>query len=158
MSATRPRKTNRSIHGRLLRRPNRSKHRRGAAVVELALVSPFLAVLLLGICEVGQAMRVEAILATAARSACAAASSPSGTNALALAEVNSILESANLPSESASVQVFVNDALMDAASAVANDKITVTVKLPTSVTRSLGASFYSAPDSQHIESTTMLRQ
>ncbi len=135
-----------------------AKTRRGAAAVELAILAPFLMALLLGICEVGQAIRVEAILATAARSACAVASSPSGTNELAFAEVQTILQQANLPSDSVSVQVYVNNALGDASSAVSNDKITVTVKLPTSATRTLASSFFSSPNAYQVETTTMLRQ
>jgi Flp pilus assembly protein TadG len=150
--------TRKNLFVRRKRPPGRTQARRGAAVVELAILTPFLAILLLGICEVGQAMRVEAVLATAARSACAIASSPAGTNAAALAEATTILDKANLPAGDMTVLISVNDAIGDAFNAVPNDKITVTVKLPTSATRTLATSYYSSASAYHIETVSMLRQ
>ncbi len=132
--------------------------RRGAAVVELAILAPFLAALLLGICEVGQAMRVETILATATRSACSIASIPSGTNSSATTEATTILQQANLRSDNVIVNILVNDAAADLSTAQTNDKITVIVKLPTSATRTLATSYFSSANSYHIETVTMLRQ
>lgn len=140
------------------RRLSRALSRRGAAVVELAILAPVLAILLLGICEVGQAMRVESVLATAARSACSIASSPSGSNSSATAEATNLLEDAHLPADDVIVTILINDAAGEVSEAVKNDKITVTVKLPTSATRTLAANYYTSANSYHIETVTMLRQ
>src|SRR3569832_1366114 len=82
---------------RTFRPTRRCTARRGAAVVELALVMPLLGGLLIGICEVGQALRCADILAESARNACAYASRPGGSSADAITEVQTALTNAQLP-------------------------------------------------------------
>lgn len=157
---------------RLLRQPRRTLRRnvqalrprtveavrRGAAVVELAILMPFLAALLLGMAEIGQSLRVEATLGKATRSAAGLASRPGGSNSDALTEVQTTLSAAGVPTSAATITVLVNDQPGNAAAARRNDKITVTLSLPTAAIRLTGSSFFSASDSVQTVSTTMLKQ
>src|SRR5205809_966160 len=66
------------------RKPNgpqrRSASRDGAAVVELVIVMPFLALLVLGVAEMGQGLKAEAVLAEASRNGAATAGRPGSGN------------------------------------------------------------------------------
>jgi Flp pilus assembly protein TadG len=126
--------------------------------VELALVTPLLGGLLLGVCELGQALRAADILAEASRNACAYASRPGGSNANALSEVQTALANARLPSDSVTVTVLVNGVAADAGSANANDQITVTVSIPWSRLSITGTSFYLPSGSIQSGTTVMLKQ
>lgn len=139
-------------------RSRRRAGRTAAAVVELALVMPLLCALLLGILEIGQALRVEAVLSKAVLSGCASACRPGGGNNDAIYEVQQALTSANLPATSATVTILVNNVAGNAAAAKRNAKITVTVSLPAASVRILGSSSFSFANSAHSESTTMLKQ
>lgn len=132
--------------------------RRGAAVVELALVIPFMAVLLLGICEIGHALKIEAILTEAARNACAMGSRPGTGNADVLTEARSALTAAGLPADAATVTILVNNAAGNVANAGRNAKITVTVALPSTSVRGLLINAFFSSNAVQSVTTTMLKQ
>ena len=111
---------------------HRRESRRGVAAVELALVTPFLLVLTLGICELGQALKVDAILSSAACAACTAGTRPGSINADVISDANAVLTANGLSASSATVTILVNDVSGDVSVASQNDKITVTVSMPTS--------------------------
>jgi Flp pilus assembly protein TadG len=134
------------------------RRRKGAVVVELALISPFLILLLLGICEIGQTMRAEAMLVNAARRGCAAGSRVAGTNADVMAEIRASLEASKLPVEAATIRIRVEDRAMPVESAVRNNRISVTVSLPTSEVMWTGGNWFIGTSSQQTQTVTMLRQ
>lgn len=126
-------------------------------MVELALVVPLLAALLLGMSELGQALRVKAILAEASRKACAAGSRPGGGNADVLSEVQNVLSGAGLPANAATVTVLVNNQAGNVATAMRNDKVTVTVAIPWSAVQLTGTNAFQAGNSVQSVSTSMLK-
>jgi len=132
--------------------------RRGAAVIELAILLPFLSALLLGMAEIGQSLRVEAALSKATRNAAGIASRPGGSNSDALSEVQATLSAAGVPANAATITVSVNDQPGNAAAARRNDKITVTLSIPTAAVRLTGSNFFSSSDSVQTVSTAMLKQ
>lgn len=134
------------------------KSRAGAAVVELALVTPFLLALTLGICELGQAYRIEAILASAARAGSTSATRAGCSNVDVSADVQAVMASNGLASNLATVTVLVNDVPGDVAAATINDKITVTVSVPTSRVIMVNMLTYLGVNSVLSQSLTMLKQ
>ena len=125
--------------------------------MELALVLPVLAGLVLGIIEIGEALRVESALSEASRNGCAAACRPGGDNSDVLAEVESALSKAGLPADAATVTILINDQSGSVATANTNDKITITVEIPVASVRLLSKSFFSYQNSVHSQTTTMLK-
>lgn len=117
---------------RLDRRRRDSSRRRGAATVELALCLPLLMTMTLGVCEIGQALKVEALLSEAARKACATASRPACSNADVIADALEMLSTNNIPTGQVTVTILVNDAAGNVLTAPANAKISVTVSIPVS--------------------------
>ena len=132
--------------------------RRGAVVVEMAILSPFLALLLLGICEIGQVLRVNSYLSEAARQGCAAGSLPGSSNSDVIQDVNRALSSSGLATSSATITIKVNDVVGSVAKARRNDKITVTVAIPMSAAAWTGSSVFVSRTSIQSETTVMLRQ
>lgn len=106
--------------------------RLGAATVELALCLPLLLTLTLGICEIGQALKVEAILSESARKACVTASRPACSNADVIADALGILTANGIPTGQVTVKILVNDVEGNALTAPANAKLSVTVSIPVS--------------------------
>ncbi len=136
----------------------RQKHA-GAAVVELAVVTPFLAILVLGVCELGQSLRVSSILAEAGRNACAAAAAPGGSNSQVTSQVTTALSSAGLSSNAASVTVYVNGVAGASVSDASRlDKVTVTVSVPWQSVNLSGTSAYFMSSTTLSNTTTMLKQ
>jgi Flp pilus assembly protein TadG len=117
---------------RLDRRRRESSRRRGAATVELALCLPLLMTMTLGVCEIGQALKVEALLSEAARKACATASRPACSNADVITDALALLSTNNIPTGQVTVTILVNDAAGNVLTAPANAKISVTVSIPVS--------------------------
>ncbi|MDZ4685330.1 MAG: TadE/TadG family type IV pilus assembly protein [Planctomycetaceae bacterium] len=129
----------------------------GAAIVELALVVPLLATVVVGVCEVGQVMRVHAILTDAARKGCAAGCQVGGSNASITAEVQDVLAACGLPTD-ATVVVTVNDEAGTAAAATRNDKVSVRVSIPTGTATWTGSFVFFAGASLRSEEVVMLKQ
>ena len=140
------------------KRGHPTETRAGAAVVELALVTPFLLVMTLGICELGQAYKIEAILAAAARAGSTSATRPGCSNVDVNADVQAVLSANGLATNLATVTVLVNDVPGDVAAATLNDKITVTVSIPTSQVVVVNMLKYLGVNSVLSQSLTMLKQ
>lgn len=136
----------------------RGARRHGAVVVEMALIAPFLVLLLLGICEVGQAMRVHSYLSAASRQGCATGSLPGNSNADVIEDVRNALSVLRLKSDAAKITIQVNDLVGNVAKARRNDKITVTVTIPMSAAAWTGSSLFVSRRSTRSETTVMLRQ
>ena len=136
----------------------RGSTRRGAVVVEMALIVPFLVALMLGICEIGQALRVHSFLSEAARQGCTAGSQPGNNNADVIEDVQNALSAFKLNTGAAVITIKVNDVVGNVAKAKRNDKITVTVAIPMSSAAWTGSSVFVSRGSIRSETTVMLRQ
>lgn len=132
--------------------------RRGAIIVEMALVTPFLVLLLLGICEIGQAMRVHTYLSEASRQGCATGSLPGRSNVDVVEDVRNSLSGLKLSFTTAQITIKVNDVVGNVLQARRNDKITVTVAIPMSEAAWTGSSFFVPRHSIRSQTTVMLRQ
>ena len=126
-------------------------------VVELAFIIPFLAALVLGICEIGQALQVRAALSTASRAGCAAGSRPGGRNSDVLNEVRFALSQAKIPVSAATITILVNDQPANLQTAKHNDKITVIVDVPAAAVRLTGITAFISKDAIQSETTSMLK-
>lgn len=133
-------------------------NRKGAAVVELALVSPFLIVMALGICELGQAYKVDAVLSAASRAGSATGCRPGCSNVDVISDARSAVTAAGLSTSYLTVRILVNDQTGEVANAVHNDKITVTASIPTSQIVVVNTLRFLGVNSVLSQSTTMLRQ
>ncbi|HUQ68852.1 MAG TPA: TadE/TadG family type IV pilus assembly protein [Planctomycetaceae bacterium] len=142
----------------LSRRGLRGAARRGAAAVELALLAPFLAALILGACETGQVLRVHAMLTEAARKGCATASHPGRSNAHVLQDVNNALSAAGLSTDAATITIRINDQAGEVAGAQRNDKISVSIAIPTAKAAWTGSFVFFSGSSLRSQTTIMLRQ
>lgn len=132
--------------------------RRGAIIVEMAIVMPFLVLLLLGICEIGQAMRVHSYLSEASRQGCATGSLPGTSNVDVVEDVRNSLSGLKLSFATAQITIKVNDVAGNVVKARRNDKITVTVTIPMSEAAWTGSSFFVPRHSIRSQTTVMLRQ
>jgi len=101
--------------------------RRGAAVVEFAVVAPLLFALALGIIEFGRAMMVLELLNNAARAGCRAGVLNGSSNT----DVNSAITTALTGSgvNSPSTTIDVNGSQADVSTAQTGDTISVTVSV-----------------------------
>jgi Flp pilus assembly protein TadG len=107
------------------------KQRRGVAAVELALLLPFLLILLLGSWEVGRMVEVNQVLDNAVREGARQAASGQLTNAQIQQVVVAYLQNAGLPT--GNVVVTVTDLTApgtDATAATQMDHFQVTVSMP----------------------------
>ena len=71
--------------------PKRPRSRRGAAVVEFAVIAPFLVAIMLGMFEVTRALQVKNYLTDAARSGCRIAIQPGSTTQSVTDNINTVL-------------------------------------------------------------------
>jgi Flp pilus assembly protein TadG len=116
--------------------------RRGATAVEMAIVSPIVFTLFLGIIEVARALMVIHLLNNAALAGCRTGIIEGQSTSAIQSEVNSVLATTGISGDSVTVQV--NDGSADASTAVAGDEITVKVSVPfSSVSWLPAASFVS---------------
>lgn len=138
-------------------KPFAGQSRRGAAVVELALVTPFLMILTLGVCEVGQALRVDVILSEAARAGCATAVRPGCTNQDVVNDMKTVLTTNGLPTSSATITILVNNYTGEVAGANQNDKITVAISIPASAVLIANTLQYFGGASRLSQSLSMLK-
>jgi Flp pilus assembly protein TadG len=129
--------------------------RRGVAAVELAVISPFLAVLVLGMIEMGHALMVKETLSDAAQKACRLAAQPNTTTAQAQAEVDNIMQDSNMAGYSTAILVNGNNT--DIQSAVHNDQISIKVSVPASNALWMPPVFLPITDIES-ETVIMLRQ
>lgn len=138
-------------------RPIVHRCRRGAALVELALLLPVLGTIVLGVCEIGQVLRVHASLTEAARKGCATGTLPGSSNADIIGDVQSALSDSGLPT-SATITVKVNDIIANVATAKRNDKVSVAVSLPTAQAAWTGSNVFVLQSSVQSEVIVMLKQ
>src|SRR5690349_5471706 len=104
----------------LARRPNRSR-RRGAALVEFAVVSPILVSLVLGTIEVSRVLQVKQYLTDAARYGARAASRPGASNSDVQAAIKAVVANFNIPASAVTTAVKVNGTTADASTANSGD-------------------------------------
>ena len=109
---------------------NRAQNRRGAALVECAIVMPVMIMAVLGMFELGRAVMVTEVMAHAARTGARTAVLPSGSTTNAKAAVNDLLQDSGINPTNCTVNVLVNGNATEVASAKAGDEITVTVSVP----------------------------
>lgn len=106
----------------------RGSKRRGAVLVEFALVAPILLLVLLGMIEVGRGIMVTEVLGHAARSGARAASLPHGTSSSVTTTVNDLMTGAELSGYT--LQVLVNGVESDLSTVKSGDEISVRVSIP----------------------------
>jgi Flp pilus assembly protein TadG len=116
------------------RRPVRpgaaSRARRGAVVAECALILPLMALIMVGMFELGRAVMVKDVLSDAARKGCRRAVVPGMDNTKVTKDVTGVLQANNITTVNAKVVVLVNDQVADVSTAQAGDKVSVTVSVP----------------------------
>lgn len=131
--------------------------REGIAAVELALVLPLFAAIMLGMFEFGRAVMVKEILSNAARKGARTAALPGRDNATVEADVNAVLSSHGLDTSKATIVTLVNDLSADVKMATAGDKVSVRVSLPFSAA-SWTKNFLLTNTSLASETLSMMRQ
>ncbi|MBM4075017.1 MAG: pilus assembly protein [Planctomycetes bacterium] len=135
-----------------------TSHRRGAIIVELALVMPFFFMLILGMCEVGQVMRVQTRLTQAVRKGCATGCRPSASNDDVIADVRDSLLTMGLQGGAVDVKVLVNDHVADIFTAKRGDKVTVKATVSTAKITWTGSTYFIGSDSVQTATLSMLKQ
>jgi Flp pilus assembly protein TadG len=81
------------------------RRRQGVAAAELAILAPFLATLVMGMCEMGRAVMVKDILTNAARKGCRTGTTSGKGYQNVLDDVNNILSDNNLGSSNSTITV-----------------------------------------------------
>lgn len=132
--------------------------RRGAATVELALCLPLLGALTLGLCELGQALKVEAVLSSAARLSCATGCSPGCSNTDVINDAKRVLTASKIPTSAVTITIMVNDQTGNVLNAAANDKISVTVSIPISQVNWTNTRRYFGANATLSQTVVMARQ
>ena len=102
-------------------------HRSGSAVVEFAMVLPAFLLFLFGLIEIGRAMMTASLLTEAARAGCRAGVLPSANNQAVEGAIKSKV--AGLGLGTPEVNIEINGAAGEVASAQSRDEITVAVSV-----------------------------
>jgi Flp pilus assembly protein TadG len=116
-------------------RSGRSRSRRGAAMIEFAIVLPMLLLMILGIIEMGRVMMINQITTTAVRAASRRAIIPGMTNAHVLNIANNYLDGGGISKVGRDVKVL-DDAGRDITSLVLEEEVqshgavTIEVQVP----------------------------
>ena len=109
----------------------RSPHRRGAAMLELAIVLPILIMLLLGIIEMGRVMMLNNVATNAVREASRRAIRPGMTNAEVLATVHGYLDAGGVSEKGRVVDVRNSaGASVDLSTIKSHQEVSIEVSLP----------------------------
>lgn len=132
--------------------------RRGAVAVEVALMMPFLATMILGITEVGQVQRAQCYISEAAYVGGVVGSLPGSSNSQIISDVKTFLTSCKMTATSAVITIKVNDATADISTAKRNDKISVTVAIPVSAVSWYGTHCFIPQNSYVSKTVVMLKQ
>ncbi len=140
-----------------MRQARRHRPRPGSAAVEVAVLLPFLAALIVGIAELGQAMSVHQSLNDAVRKGGRHGILPNRTTAQIQSDVAKVLTENNISSSSATVTVLVNGQNVDASTAQRGDQISVTVSVPFSQV-SWGFTRFLGSNANIVSTLVMLRQ
>ncbi len=131
--------------------------RRGVAAVEFAVLSPFLAILVLGTFELARGIMVKQMLNDAARRGCRTAIQPLKADSDATSDINNILTDNGISTSAATITIQVNGATANCNTAKQNDKVSVKISIPTSSTYWISTYFLKST-SMESDSVTMLKQ
>ncbi len=112
------------------RRPDRSRGRRGAALVEMAVILPVFALLLLGMAEASRMCMVSQLLANAARDGCRVAVIAGKTQADVTASVKATLKASKMDPDKVTTSIAITNSRPNVQSSTRNDRITVTLSVP----------------------------
>ncbi|MGC1273358.1 MAG: TadE family protein [Planctomycetaceae bacterium] len=113
-----------------VRRRSRRSNRRGAALVEAALVLPIMIMVVLGMFELGRAVMVTNSLTHAASIGARTGAITSGTTASVQATVNDRLDESGINRANCQVRILVNGVAGEIAAAQAGDEICVEISVP----------------------------
>lgn len=109
------------------------QRRRGAAVVEFAVVAPFIVFATMGMIELTRGIQVKHMLTDAARSGCRLAIQPGFSNSAVTQNVKDVLDENGISSSDATVTIYVNgSSTTQLTAAKQNDQIAVQVSVPVS--------------------------
>ena len=132
----------------LLRTLRSARRRRGVAAVEMAMLSPLLLALLLGIWEVGRLIQVNQMLSNAAREGGRQAASGLLTDAEVQTVVLQYLQRAGIPTAHATVTVTnLTSGSRDAKDALQLDQLQVSVTVPVTDIKWVALSLITGPTS-----------
>lgn len=104
--------------------------RRGASVVEFAILAPLLFTLFLGMIDVGRAIMASEMIASAAREGARRGIVTGADNTVIEAAVDNSLTNAGISTAQRTVRVRVNNTEVDAITAVPGNVIEITVGVP----------------------------
>ncbi len=114
-----------------MRANNRGKARRkGAAVIEFAVIAPLLFLLIFGMIEFGRAMMSLEIMTNAAREGARHGVLNGSTNSSVIAVVKNRLDSGSIPSQYSTIKIYVNGIEADVSNAAIGDAIKVEISIP----------------------------
>lgn len=143
---------------------SRSEIRRGAVVVEFAIISILLSVLILGMVEISRGIMVKESLSNAARDGARMAAKGDSDNAAITLAAREILNDNSLNGNAAQVTIAVTHSdssgtvtFSDVTKAEKYDKISVTVSLPVAETY-VASTFFLPKDAISSETVVMMRQ
>lgn len=112
-------------------RSKRRVKRRGAAMVETAVVMPFLLILLLGMIELGRVMMLNQVTTNACREACRRAVIPGMTKAKVEQICNDYLDDAGVSEEGRVVKMLDSQGNeVDPADVNSHEPVTIQIQLP----------------------------
>jgi Flp pilus assembly protein TadG len=131
--------------------------RPGSAVVEFAVIAPFLATIALGMIEVTRAVQVKDVLTDAVRSGCRLAALPGSDNTAVTNNISTILNNAGIPPAYATITIQVNGKTADVKTAVQGDKVSVQLAVPINKVNWITPLFFTN-QSVDTETLTMMRQ
>jgi hypothetical protein len=144
------------------------KRRLGSAVAEFAILSPFLAMVILGMFELGRAMMVKNQLSDAARKACRTGIKRDKGNTDIVNEVDNIMSddgytSAQFnPPTTGAINITVTDpngnALSDSLDAPSGSIVSVQVQIPVSSTTWVPPVFLGSGSTLESETVVMMKQ
>lgn len=104
--------------------------RRGAVIVEFALIVPLFVAFALGMIELSRGIMVKQILSDAARRACRAGTLMGATNSTLTSDIVATLRDNNISTTNVDIDISVNGQQADVSTSNQYDKITVKVSLP----------------------------
>jgi Flp pilus assembly protein TadG len=94
------------------------------------MVAPFLAIVMIGMLELGRAMIVKMVLSDAARKGCRVGILAGGSSANITSNVNNILTDNSIDPTTATIAILVNGQAADPINAQPGDRISVQVIVP----------------------------
>lgn len=105
-----------------------SAQRRGAATVEMALATPILLTIVVGLMEICHAFMVQHLMQDAARRGCRTAVCSPVTNSDVVSTVTQLLKAEAI--SNATTSILINDVAGDISQAKSGDSITVKITVP----------------------------